>query len=152
MQLGPPKKKWRITRLSPDYRDEERIGVLIEGADFYLFSPADPTQEVIVYKDAFDVKEKIKLNCPTTSQRSSSSTTSKGNIRCMPRARSIGFRAACISIARCAAFSSTPACRTDAPSRRMRPPASGKNGSISRKEGTRHDINKLWQFRRRSAV
>ena len=62
MQLGPPKKKWRITRMSPDYRDEERIGVLIEGADFYLFSPADPTQEVIVYKDAFDVKEKIKLN------------------------------------------------------------------------------------------
>lgn len=62
MILGKPKKKWRITRLSPEYRDEERIGLLIEGEDFFLFSPADPTQETILYKDAWDVKEKIKLN------------------------------------------------------------------------------------------
>ena len=62
MILGPSKRKWRIARLSPDYRDEERIGVLIEGEDFYLFAPSDPRQETIVYQDAFSVKEKIKLN------------------------------------------------------------------------------------------
>ena len=47
MQLGQPKKKWRITRLSPDYRDEERIGTLIEGADFWLFAQADPKRDTI---------------------------------------------------------------------------------------------------------
>ena len=62
MILGPSKRKWRIARLSPDYRDEERIGVLIEGEDFYLFAPSDPRQETIVYQDASSVKEKIKLN------------------------------------------------------------------------------------------
>ena len=65
MHLGPPKKKWRISRLTPDYRDEERIGTLIEGADFWLFAPADPKQDAIVYQNPQDVKDVIKLNYGT---------------------------------------------------------------------------------------
>lgn len=62
MILGKPKKKWRITMMTPDYRTEERIGTLIEGEDFFLFAPTNPRMETIIYPNAVDVKDKIKLD------------------------------------------------------------------------------------------
>lgn len=62
MTLGKPVKKWNVNMMSPDYREEERIGTLIQGADFFLFAPKDAGKETIIYPNADDVKSVIKLN------------------------------------------------------------------------------------------
>ena len=61
MILGKPKKKWRIMMISPDGRDEERIGCLYECADFWMFSAVNPEVGTIIYPTADEVKEAIKL-------------------------------------------------------------------------------------------
>ena len=61
MHLGKPLKKWSVNRISPDYREEERIGVLIQGEDFFLFSPKKAGEDAIIYPKADDVKDVIKL-------------------------------------------------------------------------------------------
>lgn len=61
MILSKPKKKWRIMMVSPDGRDETRIGTLYECADFWMFAPANPTQDTIIYPTADDVKDAIKM-------------------------------------------------------------------------------------------
>ena len=61
MILGKPKKKWRIMMITPDGRDEERIGYLYECADFWMFAPVDRKQDTIIYPTADDVKEAIKM-------------------------------------------------------------------------------------------
>lgn len=61
-------KKWRVNMMSPDYGDDMRIGTLIQGEDFFLFSPArdampeSGVRESIVYPSADDVKQKIKMD------------------------------------------------------------------------------------------
>lgn len=62
MQLGKPLKKWTVNMISPDYREEERIGTLIQGIDFFLFAPREAGKDTIVYEKAEDVKDVIKLN------------------------------------------------------------------------------------------
>lgn len=61
MILGKPKKTWRITMMTPNYRDEECIGRLIEGEDFWMFAPSDTKQDTIIYPNPQDVKDVIKL-------------------------------------------------------------------------------------------
>ena len=61
MILGKPKKTWRITMMTPNYRDEKCIGRLFEGEDFWMFAPSDPKQDTIIYPNPQDVKDVIKL-------------------------------------------------------------------------------------------
>lgn len=61
MTLGKPLKKWAVNMMTAGYRDDERIGILIQGEDFFLFSPSDARRETIVYPRAEDVRDVIKL-------------------------------------------------------------------------------------------
>lgn len=69
MNVGKPKKKWNIKRMSADLSDEEIIGFLYEGEDFYLFSPRVPDEngrrETITNPDPNEVKEFIRINYGT---------------------------------------------------------------------------------------
>ena len=68
MQIGKPLKKWRVNMMSSDFLDDIRIGTLMQFDDFFLFAPLrdivpeDGVRESIVYPNADDVKQKIKLD------------------------------------------------------------------------------------------
>lgn len=70
MHIGKPKKKWNIKRMSDDLSEEEIIGFLYEGEDFYLFSPRVPDdsgrKETIIYPDPNEMKEIIRISYGTT--------------------------------------------------------------------------------------